>query len=563
MTWAQAECMNWALIIGCGLFGFGLVVLLIPLILKGAERFLPHRVEPHHTQKNPIPRSGGLVLALAFVANECLVAVLFPESRSHLPGRSVLIAGSLAMFALGFVDDVRPLGARVKLLGQVLVALGAYYAGVGIQSFKIPFTETIIGLGGWGVPLTVVWLVGMTNLINLIDGVDGLAGGISFMLMGLLVYLGHATGSFELLSAGMAGALLGFLFYNFPPARIYLGDGGAYLLGFQIGMLSLLSSNKGTVFGALAAPLFVLALPIVDTTLAILRRGLRGLPVFRPDQRHLHHQLLRLGHSRRRVVLSFYAATLVFLAMGFAAYWSRGQLVPILMGVAVVLLLLFAGRLSFGREWFAVGRVLGNSLAMRQEVQYALSLIRWIEHEGDRAESAEALFGDLVFASRKLGFTQVSLKLSDGQRIWRAEGYSETATGATPTPHVVAYTEPGRDAQRTAVYELQPGCGTLEFGAPNLCPDDDVHAGKCRLKHDGAIENCPCISDPRLFEILGELLAEGWMKAAKKLQAQKRGALVFTPQGLEPAESAQAPKPHAAAPISLLPGKRMEGEAGL
>jgi len=304
-----------------------------------------------------------------------------------------------------------------------------------------------------------------------------------------------------------------------------------------------LSSNKGTVFGALAAPLFVLALPIVDTTLAILRRGLRGLPVFRPDQRHLHHQLLRLGHSRRRVVLSFYAVTLVFLAMGFAAYWSRGQLVPILMGVAVVILLLFAGRLSFSREWFAVGRVLGNSLAMRQEVQYALSLIRWIEHEGDRAESPEALFGDLVFASRKLGFTQVSLRLSDGQRIWRAVGC--------------------RDAQQTVVFELQPGCGTLELEAPKLCPDDGAHAGKCRLKRGGAMENCPCVSDPRLFEILGELLAEGWMKAAKKLRAQRRGALVFAPHSPEPAEAAQAPKPHAAAPISLLPGKRMEGEAGL
>jgi hypothetical protein len=361
--------------------------------------------------------------------------------------------------------------------------------------------------------------------------------------MGLLVYLGHSTGSFELLSAGMAGALLAFLFYNFPPARIYLGDGGAYLLGFQIGMLSLLSSNKGTVFGALAAPLFVLALPIVDATLAILRRGLRGLPVFRPDQRHLHHQLLRLGHSRRRVVLSFYAVTLVFLAMGFAAYWSRGQLVPILMGVAVVILLLFAGRLSFSREWFAVGRVLGNSLAMRQEVQYALSLVRWIEHEGDRADSPEALFGDLVFASRKLGFTQVRLRLSDGQRIWRAEGC--------------------RIANKTAVFELQPGCGTLELGAPELCRDDGMHTGKCRLKRGGATENCPCVSDARLFEIFGELLAEGWMKAAKKLRAQNRGPLLFGSRSPESAQAAQTPKPHSIESISLMPGKRMEGEAGL
>jgi UDP-GlcNAc:undecaprenyl-phosphate GlcNAc-1-phosphate transferase len=148
----------------------------------------------------------------------------------------------------------------------------------------IPFSATIIDLGNWGILITVLWLVGMTNLINLIDGADGLAGGICLMLMVLLAYVGHESGSFELLVSGMAGALLAFLWFNFPPARIYLGDGGAYFLGFQIGLLAILSSHKGTVLAALVAPLFVLALPIIDTALAILRRGLRGLPIFRPDR---------------------------------------------------------------------------------------------------------------------------------------------------------------------------------------------------------------------------------------------------------------------------------------
>ena len=535
--------MNWALIIGCGLLGFGVVFSLVPLLLKVAEKFLPLRVDLHHSQKTPIPRFGGLALVLAFVANEFFTWILFPESRSNLPGRSVLIVSSLAMFALGFMDDLKPVGAKVKLLGQVLIAVAVYYAGVGIQSFKIPFTETIIGLHGWGLVLTVFWLVGMTNLINLIDGVDGLAAGISFMLMALLVYVGHSNGSFEFLSAGMAGAVLAFLFYNFPPARIYLGDGGAYLLGFQIGLLALLSSNKGTVFGALVAPLFVLALPIVDTTLAILRRGLRGLPVFRPDQRHLHHHLLRLGHSRRRVVLSFYAVTVVFLAMGFAAYWSRGRLVPILMGTAVLLLLLFAGRFSFSREWFAVGRVLGNSLAMRQEVQYALTLIRWIEHEGNRSASPELLLSDLVFAARKLGFTAVTLKLADGERGWHADS----------VPH----------PERKAVYELQSGFGILEFAAPELCQDDPAGNRTCPVKTNGVSGNCPCISDPRLFEILSELLAEGWMKAARNLQVQKPGPLKFFPEKSPVVDPASVGNAFPAPPIPDLAGKPLEGEAGV
>ena len=135
------------------------------------------------------------------------------------------------------------------------------------------------------------------------------------------------------LVSGMAGALIGFLWFNFPPARIYLGDSGAYFLGFQIGLFALINSHKGTVLVAMVAPLFVLALPILDTSLAILRRGLRGLPIFRADQRHLHHHLLQMGLSRRRVVFYFYGVTLLFLAMAFAAYWSRGNLIPVLLGI--------------------------------------------------------------------------------------------------------------------------------------------------------------------------------------------------------------------------------------
>src|SRR4029079_9264684 len=124
----------------------------------------------------------------------------------------------------------------------------------------------------------------------------------------------------------MVGALLGFLWFNFPPARIYMGDGGAYFLGFQIGLMSIASSQKGTIMAALVAPLFVLALPIVDVSLAILRRGLRGLPIFRPDCRRILHHLISMVHSHRRVVISIYAVTLVFLMMGFMAFWSRGHL---------------------------------------------------------------------------------------------------------------------------------------------------------------------------------------------------------------------------------------------
>jgi len=423
-----------------GLLGLGIVFLLIPLILKLSLRtkWFERTPDFHHTHKTKIPRLGGIALAAAFVGIEVFIAVFFPE-QSDARQLKIVLGSSLAMFGIGLWDDLGSLNAKGKLLGQIVTASVVYSLGIGIQSFKIPFTEHIVNLGAWGGVITVVWLVSMTNLINLIDGVDGLAGGICLMLMALLAFVGHHSGNLELVASGMVGALLGFLWFNFPPARIYMGDGGAYFLGFQIGLFTIVNSQKGTILPALVAPLFVLALPIVDTSVAILRRGLRGLPVFRPDRKHIHHRLIDMGLSRRKVVLSLYAVTLLFLAMGFTAFVSRGNLVPALLGIAALVLVLCAGRLRFSREWFAVGRVVGDSLNMRQDVQYALCLTRWLTLEGSRQRSVEGLWSDLVFLAQRLGFTSVKLTLADGERVWQQEGSGETTHFAKHEIHGGAF----------------------------------------------------------------------------------------------------------------------------
>jgi UDP-GlcNAc:undecaprenyl-phosphate/decaprenyl-phosphate GlcNAc-1-phosphate transferase len=482
-------------IVSCGLVGMGIVYLLVPLLLKAsaATHLFQRGGDLHHTHQQPVPRVGGLALAAAFIGVEVFIAAIWPERRAGTPDRPVVLVSSLAMFALGFWDDFKPLGAKKKLAGQIIISVIVCAFGIGIQCFKIPFTSTIIQLGGWGSLLTVFWLVGMTNLINLIDGVDGLAGGICLMLMVLLAYVGHQSGTMELLVAGMAGALLSFLWFNFPPARIYLGDGGAYFLGFQVGLFAILSSHKGTVFAALIAPLFVLALPILDTALAILRRGLRGLPIFRPDRKHLHHHLLGMGLSRRKVVLYFYAVTLIFLVMGFAAFWSRGQLIPVLMGMATLILLICAGRLHFSRHWFAVGRVVGNSLEMREEIHYALTLMRWLTLEGSRRNSAEDLWLDFVFAAQRLGFTSIKLTLADGHRIW------ERANGSHPTHTVVEVLQAGR-------------LGTLELKA-TCC---DLGAVPSQKMQPCERSRCPCVADATVFQIVSELLADGWVNGISR-----------------------------------------------
>jgi UDP-GlcNAc:undecaprenyl-phosphate GlcNAc-1-phosphate transferase len=495
--------VNLAYSIGSALAGFLVVFFGIRLLLKlSARGYLGHRVpDLHHSPGTLVPRLGGLALAAAFTVIQLLT--WNDQSRTGISAlaRAVLALSSLAMFGLGFWDDLSPLGARKKLLVQILIAAIPVACGMSVQHFKLPFTGTIIDLHGWGVLVTIIWLVGLTNLINLVDGIDGLAGGICLMLMSLLAYQsGDGSGG---TASGMVGALLGFLWFNFPPARIYMGDSGAYFLGFQIGLMSIASSQKGTIMAALAAPLFVLALPIVDVTLAILRRGLRGLPLFRPDRRHLHHHLINMGLSRREVVLSIYSVTLVFLVMGFAAFWSRGQLVPVLLGLAALILLLFAGKLSFSREWFAVGRVLGNSLSMRQEVQYALTLTRWLELEGARRQTISALWPDLVFVAHRLGFTGMKLTLAGEERSWRLDDFA----GET----------------RSLVQELRSGrCGTLELFAP---------AEECAPENsDSTMDehlSCPRLSDLKLFEIMAELMAEAWLNATRRWARSSTEPLSF------------------------------------
>ncbi len=488
--------MNRLSIIGCGLLGLAIVLVLGRLTLRFCGSWSRER-DFHHTHNTPVPRLGGLALAGAWIGLEILIRLLYPEEMLRIPCRNVVVFSSLAMFGLGFWDDLKPLGAKRKLVGQILISLAVWYAGAGIETLRIPFSQHIMMLHGWGALVTVLWLVGITNLINLIDGVDGLATGICLMLMALLVYVGYQNGTFVLLTVGMTGALLAFLWFNFPPAKMFLGDGGAYFLGFQIGLFALVSSHKGSVLAALIAPLFVLALPIVDTSLAILRRGLRGLPLFRPDRRHLHHHLLSIGMSRRKVVLLCYGLTLMFLGMGFAAFYSNGQLVPVLLGFAAAILLLCAGQLSFSREWFAVGRTLGNSLAMRREIHYALALMECLSHQARRRPSLSDLYDEFVHSAERLGFTAVKVRLADGERVWQ---------------------QPGRCGSKPRCFqqELKTHCGgIIELQAPACFGGQPCSSKRSVLPKNGPFR-CPNPTDGRLFDVISELVAEGWIRAAAR-----------------------------------------------
>lgn len=504
--------------------GSGVSVAAIVLILRARSRMgLPHRAAEFHHGTGGKSRLGGVALATAFVSVVLLyktLNILAPEPSGPYPCRK-MAAVALAMFGLGLWDDLSPLGAKRKFIGQVFIATVACWLGIEINQFQIPFAGRIIDLGFWAWPVTVLWLVAMTNLINLIDGVDGLAGGISLMLMLLLTYVGAGVGAMSFFGAGMAGALLGFLWFNFPPARIYMGDGGAYFLGFLMGCMTIVSSQKGTIFAALIAPLFVLALPILDTSLAILRRGAQGLPLFRPDRGHIHHRLLQTGFSRRKVVVWIYGFTAAFLVLGFVAFWLHGQHLAELFGAGMVIILLAAGQMNFSREWFSVGHALGNSLTLRAEIQYTLTHTRWLVLEADRGNSLETLCEDMVFIARKLGFNSVSVQLEDGGKTWHlfpSDKDHECRFRHSLPGHAGCHLElvvpcPGADASQT-------------------CRSAPSELGACAA-------GCP-----KSYRITGELLAEGWAKAVAAWKKQNQRPPCFAPAQTSAAELQPGSPPH-------------------
>lgn len=373
-------------------------------------------LQHHHTHTGIIPRIGGLGMVLGLAAAYLFCFFYLDERDNQSLIHYAVFAGGVAAFLLGFIDDVRPMGARVKLLAQIIIALLAHNAGLDVERITIPFLNVVVELGVFSIFVTVIWIVALMNLINLIDGLDGLAGGVGLMLMCLLAYLAYQENVVfsALLALGMVGAILGFLFHNFPPAKVYMGDSGAYLIGYVIAAISLLNTQKGTVLAAMIAPMLALALPICDVAFAIIRRGLKGLPLFRPDRGHIHHRLIATGLSHKRTVIALYGISLLALIAGFLAFTDQGRFLPIFLGV-VFLLILFALR----KEKLSpqsLSRVVQESVEARPDTKNALQLRDWFAIEATRADSGEHLWSDFHFVLKKIGFCRAELKIGKTQR---------------------------------------------------------------------------------------------------------------------------------------------------
>jgi len=285
-----------------------------------------------------MPRLGGLAIYISFMLSIGLIVWFEPAMHlvsSLKPERWAMLMVSLVIvLCLGIWDDIRPLSVRRKVLVQLIAATVVYLGGYRLSSITDPLGNGILHLGWLDYPATVLWIIGITNAFNLIDGLDGLASGVA--VISSLTIFGVSYLKYDISTAIVAlaitGAVLGFLRYNFNPAKIFLGDSGSLFLGFTIAVLSMQSSTKGTTAFAILVPVIALGLPIMETLLSMVRRLLRGLlpserhvesflkkldAIFLPDNAHIHHRLMQKGLSHRGAVLLLY---LVSCGFGLAAF---------------------------------------------------------------------------------------------------------------------------------------------------------------------------------------------------------------------------------------------------
>jgi len=279
----------------------------VPLTIDIAQRIgAMDEPDQRKVHQMAMPRVGGIAIFLAFF----LSIIIFVPKSAPVNG---LIIGAVIIFLAGLLDDIFDLPAWVKLLAQILAASVAIYSGIVVSFVTNPF-DGMLNLGYLSIPITLLWIVGITNAINLIDGLDGLAAGVTAIAgctMGIVTLLNG-----QLVAAVIAFILvastIGFLPYNFYPARTFMGDCGSNLLGFVLGCLAVLGLAKSAAIISLFVPIFILVIPIFDTFFAIVRRIYNKTPIFSPDKDHLHHRLMGMGFSHQNSVRIIYGISCFF-----------------------------------------------------------------------------------------------------------------------------------------------------------------------------------------------------------------------------------------------------------
>jgi UDP-GlcNAc:undecaprenyl-phosphate GlcNAc-1-phosphate transferase len=372
------------------LITFGLSLLFSFVLTWGVRNLAMGRgwvappIQDRDLHKAPLPRLGGVPVFLSFligVAVTLLASLHFPKLAAELPIRTlltVLVPGTL-IFLLGLYDDIHSIGPYTKFAVQGVAAIMLFAGGLRILELPVLFGARHLP---WyiGLPITVLWVIGVTNAFNLIDGLDGLAAGSALFSTFVVFVAAIANDSslVSLLTIALAGAILGFLRFNFNPATIFLGDSGSLFIGFMLSALALEGAQKAPTVIAVAIPVVSFGLPILETTLSVLRRLISGQSIFKADRQHIHHKLLQNGMSPRQVVIALYAVSALFALLSLFLLWPGRDtlgLVLVVIGACVWFGVQHLGYLEF----WEIRRVAQRTIEQRGIFVNNLAIRRAIE----------------------------------------------------------------------------------------------------------------------------------------------------------------------------------------
>lgn len=335
-------------------FIVALVISLIgtPIVIKLANKlgFVDIPKDNRRMHKKPMPLIGGVAMYVSFV----ICTILFTSLNKEI---ILLLIGATLILISGLIDDKVGLSPKMKILFQVISAIILIISGSEITFFTNPFSfgEQVIFLQVLAIPITIFWVVGITNTVNLIDGLDGLAAGVSAISAVSLAVIAIKFGYSDVskISIILAGSCIGFLFFNFNPAKIFMGDTGALFLGYILSYISIEGVMKSAAALTIVVPVLILGVPVFDTTFAMIRRKLSGKKIMDADKGHLHHRLLNLGLSQRQTVLILYGISIIFgiLANIVADINTKnGFIISLLIVLAVVLIAWVSGMFKSKEE---------------------------------------------------------------------------------------------------------------------------------------------------------------------------------------------------------------------
>jgi len=414
-----------------GLFAFSLALSFVAtrevrdLATRRGWVFVPQ--VGRHIHQSPLPRLGGVAIFLAFSVSLSMwlgLSLIFPRLLGGFAPSLLLriYVPACLIFCLGIYDDLHGTGPYVKFAVQAIAA-AMLFAG-GMRVLDLPLIFGFHSLPWFvGLPLTVLWVVAVTNAFNLIDGLDGLAAGsalFSTMVVFVVSLVDHSwLGS--LMSVTLAGAILGFLRFNFNPATIFLGDSGSLFIGFMLSALALAGAQKAPTFVAVAIPVVSFGLPILETLLSIVRRLISGRPIFTADREHIHHKLLQMGFTHRQVVIVLYAVSAIFAMLSLFLLWPTGSTLGLVLAVVGTGIWLGVQHLNY-LEFGELRRVAQRTIDQRQIVINNLSVRRAVEElkvAGDFAQVRSILVA--AFDSNDFDAFELHLKSLPGDHAAPSE----------------------------------------------------------------------------------------------------------------------------------------------